>query len=107
MRDITSERRKYSAYCRDHLKEFGFELCDEASQLIRGWVGRVFLLLVLVTTVATYRYAVQTNNPIASLTLFAYLLPVMIVVFFPVAISFYSAIEPTTLLCLCFWQERK
>ena len=93
MRDITSERRKYSAYCRDHLKEFGFELCDEASQLIRGWVGRVFLLLVLVTTVATYRYAVQTNNPIASLTLFAYLLPVMIVVFFPVAISFYSAIE--------------
>ena len=93
MRDITSERRKYSAYCRDHLKEFGFELCDEASQLIRGWVGRVFLLLVLVTTVATYRYAVQTNNPIASLTLFAYLLPVVIVVFFPVAISFYSAIE--------------
>lgn len=93
MRDITSERLKYSAYCRDHLKEFGFELCDEASQLIRGWVGRVFLLLVLVTTVATYRYAVQTNNPIASLTLFAYLLPVMLVVFFPVAISFYSAIE--------------
>jgi hypothetical protein len=42
----------------------------------------VFLLLVLVTTVATYRYAVQTNNPIASLTLYAYLLPVVIVVFF-------------------------
>lgn len=93
MRDITSERQKYSAYCRDHLKEFGFELCDEASQLIRGWVGRVFLLLVLVTTVAMYRYAVQTSNPIASLTLFAYLLPVVIVVFFSVAISFYSAIE--------------
>ena len=93
MLDRTSERQKYSAYCRDHLKEFGYELCDEASQLIRGWVGRVFLLLVLVTTVATYRYAVQTNNPIASLTLFAYVLPVVIVGFFPIAISFYSAIE--------------
>jgi class 3 adenylate cyclase len=91
--DINGERLKHSAYCRDHLQEFGYELCDEASLLIRGWVGRVFLLLILVTSVATYRYAIQTNNPIALLTLFAYALPVIIVGSFPIIINFYSDIE--------------
>ena len=93
MSDINGERLKHSAYCRDHLQEFGYELCDEASLLIRGWVGRVFLLLILVTSVATYRYAIQTNNPIALLTLFAYALPVIIVGSFPIIINFYSGIE--------------
>jgi len=88
--ELKGERQKYSAYCRDHLQEFGYELCDEASQLIRGWVGRVFLVLILITSVATYRYAIQTNNPDAPLTLFAYALPVIIVGLFPLVINFYS-----------------
>jgi len=91
--ELKGERQKYSAYCRDHLQEFGYELCDEASQLIRGWVGRVFLVLILITSVATYRYAIQTNNPDAPLTLFAYALPVIIVGLFPLVINFYSGIE--------------
>jgi hypothetical protein len=86
-----NKSERYSAYCRDHLKEFNNELCDEASQLICGWRGGAFVALMLFTTITTFWYALQINNPSASLALLAYILPIMVGVVFSIAVSFYSA----------------
>ena len=86
-----NKSQRYSAYCRDHLKEFNNELCDEASQLICGWRGGAFVALMLFTTITTFWYALQINNPSASLALLAYILPIMVGVVFSIAVSFYSA----------------
>ena len=88
-----NKSERYSAYCRDHLKEFNNELCDEASQLICGWRGGAFVALMLFTTIATFWYALQVNNPLASLALLAYILPIMVGVVFSIAVSFYSAMK--------------
>ena len=88
-----NKSERYSAYCRDHLKEFNNELCDEASQLICGWRGGAFVALMLFTTIATFWYALQVNNPSASLALLAYILPIMVGVVFSIAVSFYSAMK--------------
>ena len=65
------ERAKYAAYCRDHIADFSYELSEEASQVISGWVGRALVLILLVSTVLTFREAESTGNPQASLTLLA------------------------------------
>ena len=88
-----NKSQRYSAYCRDHLKEFNNELCDEASQLICGWRGGAFVAHMLFTTIATVWYALQVNNPSASLALLAYILPIMVGVVFSIAVSFYSVIK--------------
>ena len=48
---------------------------------------------MLFTTIATFRYALQVNNPSASLALLAYILPIMVGVVFSIAVSFYSAMK--------------
>ncbi|MDB4166177.1 hypothetical protein N8540_05600 [Gammaproteobacteria bacterium] len=48
---------------------------------------------MLFTTIATFRYALQVNNPSASLALLAYILPIMVGVVFSIAVSFYSVMK--------------
>lgn len=95
-----TERQRYSAYCREHIEEFGFELSDEASNLILGWVGKAFVLLLLVSSVLTYRAALALDNPLALLTLASYLLPLSIVLVYPLAVNLFSKLEKYSALIL-------
>lgn len=94
------ERAKYAAYCRDHIADFSYELSEEASQVISGWVGRALVLILLVSTVLTFREAESTGNPQASLTLLAYVMPLSIVMLYPIAINLVSTLERYSALIL-------
>ena len=87
------ERAKYAAYCRNHIERFSYELSEEASQVIRGWVGRALVAMLLVSSVLTFIEAESYGNPRASLTLFSYSAPLIIVLFYPLAINLLSSLE--------------
>ncbi len=93
MSERATERQKYSAYCRDHIEEFGFELADEASHVIRGWAGRSFVVLLIASSALTFRAAESLMNPLASLTLWVYTVPIALVMLFPIFINLISTLE--------------
>ena len=45
---------KYSAYCREHVKEFRDELRDEASRALTSWPGKSAGIMLIVSSVMTY-----------------------------------------------------
>ncbi|MDP6097540.1 MAG: hypothetical protein QGG67_16365 [Gammaproteobacteria bacterium] len=99
-----SNRNKYSAYCEEHLKEFTDDLRDDASWALTSWPGRALALLLTVSSLLNYVDASGRDNPFALYILFAYTVPIFIVVLFPAATLFASTLEkysPIVLDLLC------
>lgn len=98
------KKDSYTVYCKEHLAEFKEALQDEASRALTSWPARAAAVLMVVSSVVTYLDATGRDNPYANLTLFAYALPVFIILFYPVLlllISGYLKLAPLTMDLLC------
>ncbi len=84
---------KYSAYCREHIKEFRDELRDEASQALTSWPGKSAAILLAVSSVMTYMTRSGNDSPLAFQALFAYAVPILLIFLFPIASLLNSRIE--------------
>jgi hypothetical protein len=96
---------KYSAYCREHVKEFRDELRGEASRALTSWPGKSAGIMLVVSSVMTYLNLSANNNPFAFNTLFTYSLPILLIFLFPVASLLVSSIDKysrTILDLICF-----
>ena len=93
MADISLERNKYSAYCREHLQEFANELRDDASLAITSWPCRTVVILLVLSSIITYLNAVSLENPYSAYTLFTYSVPILLIVLYPAARMMVSSLE--------------
>ena len=84
---------KYSAYCREHVKEFRDELRDEASRALTSWPGKSAGIMLIVSSVMTYLNSSANDNPFALNTLFTYSLPILLIFLFPLASLLVSSID--------------
>lgn len=84
---------KYSAYCREHVKEFRDELRDEASRALTSWPGKSAGIMLIVSSIMTWLTLSADNNPNAFNTLFTYSLPILLIFLFPVASLLFSSLE--------------
>lgn len=84
---------KYSAYCREHVKEFRDELRDEASNALISWPGKSAAILLAASSVMTYITRSESNNPYAFHTLFAYAVPILLIFLFPIATLLFSKVN--------------
>ncbi len=91
---------KYSAYCREHIKEFRDELRDEASQALTSWPGKSAAILLAISSVMTYMTRSGNDNPLALQALFAYAIPILLIFLFPIASLLNSRIEKYSRLVL-------
>jgi hypothetical protein len=91
---------KYSAYCREHIKEFRNELRDEASQALTSWPGKSAAILLAISSVMTYLTRSGNDNPLAFQALFAYAIPILLIFLFPIASLLNSRIEKYSRLVL-------
>ena len=69
---------KYSAYCREHVKEFRDELRDDASRALASWPGKSAGFLLVISSVLTYLNLSASGNPYAYNTLFTYAVPILL-----------------------------
>lgn len=84
---------KYSAYCKDHADEFRDELRDDASRALKNWPGKTAALLLLASSVLTWRAMNEAGNPHAFKALFTYTLPVVIAFGYPIVSLIFSQLE--------------
>jgi hypothetical protein len=96
----TFNREKISRYCREHIREFRDELRDDASIALSGWPGRTVALLLILSSILTYRDALARGNPDAIYTLFTYAVPILVVSLYPMAILLFSTIEKYSAIVL-------
>lgn|GEM_PF-136176 len=98
------DRTNYSEYCRQHSEDFYNELRDEASQALSGWPGRTVAMLMIASSVLTFLDQVGRNAPYANLTLIAYVVPILIVVCYPIVTLAVTSVEkysPIVLDSIC------
>lgn len=98
--DQTPGLRKYSEYCRDHGSEFSYQLKEEASSVLAAWPLKVTAVLMIVSSIVTFFDASARENPYAIYTLAAYLVPVSIILLYPVSTLVFSVIEKYSPLVL-------
>lgn len=84
---------KYSAYCREHVKEFRDELRDEASRALSSWPGKSAGIMLIVSSIMTYLSLSGSNNPYAVNTLFTYAVPILLIFLFPIATLLVSSLD--------------
>lgn len=104
MNQLVSSSKKYSLYCQEHTEEFNNELRRGANAAL-GWPARTAALLMLVSTITTYSAVLSRENPNAVYVLFAYSIPISLVVLYPVLTTIFSQIEKYSvqlLDLLCF-----
>lgn len=89
----STERSKYSEYCREHRKEFYDELRDDASSALTSWPGRVVVLLMIASSILNYIDASSRENPFAFYTLLSYATPVLVISLYPLVSLIYTSIE--------------
>ncbi|MCG8415414.1 MAG: hypothetical protein MI746_14445 [Pseudomonadales bacterium] len=88
------DQKRYSEYCREHSEEFLYELREEAGKFLTNWPARTGVILLVLSSIATYIDAsVVRENPYAVQTLFAYVVPISIIILYPFATLFVSTIE--------------
>lgn len=94
MNTTSFNQKKYSEYCKDHVDEFVYELRDDATKFLTSWPARTAAILMIVSSIATYIDAsLVRDNPYAIYTLFAYSLPIAIVVLYPFVTLIVSTLE--------------
>lgn len=84
---------KYSAYCREHVKEFRDELRDEASRALASWPGKSAGSLLVISSLLTYLNLSSSGNPYAFNTLFTYAIPILLFFLFPISSLLISSLE--------------
>ena len=84
---------KYSAYCREHVKEFRDELRDDASRALASWPGKSAGSLLVISSLLTYLNLSATGNPYAFNTLFTYAIPILLFFLFPISSLLISSLE--------------
>jgi len=96
----TFNRNKYSVYCREHIKEFSIELRDEASAALSNWPGRSVIVLLVLSSILNYIDASSRENAYAIYVLFAYAVPTLILILFPIVTFVFSSVEKYSALIL-------
>jgi hypothetical protein len=99
------DKTNYSAYCREHRDEFKNELRDDASKALSGWPGKILAAFLIVSSLITYFDALSRANEFAIYALVAYLVPTVVLLFFPLVSIAFTATEkwsPYILDLLCF-----
>jgi len=91
--DKMPRNNKYSVYCKEHLADFRNELRDEANHVLVSWPGRIAVILLVLSSLFTFEDALHRGNPYAVYMLFAYLIPILIVVVYPISTLLISSIE--------------
>lgn len=84
---------KYSAYCREHVKEFRDELRDEASRALTSWPGKSAGVLLVISSILTYLNLSANGNPYAFNTLFTYAATILLIFLFPISSLLFSGLE--------------
>jgi class 3 adenylate cyclase len=84
---------KYSAYCKEHADEFRDELRDDASRALRNWPGKTAALLLIASSLLSWRSMTQTGNPDALKALFTYAVPAGIAFGYPLASLIFSKLD--------------
>lgn len=84
---------KYSAYCREHVKEFRDELRDEASRALTSWPGKSGGVLFIISSLLTYLNLSASGNPYAFNTLFTYAAPILLIFLFPIATLLFAGVD--------------
>ncbi|MCB1664286.1 MAG: hypothetical protein KDI28_00785 [Pseudomonadales bacterium] len=84
---------KYSAYCKEHVKEFRDELREEASHALTSWPGKSAGTLLILSSVLTYLNLSNSGNPYAFHTLFTYAAPILLIFLFPVSTLLFSSLD--------------
>ena len=84
---------KYSAYCREHVKEFRDELRDEASRALTSWPGKSGGVLFIISSLLTYLNLSASGNPYAFNTLFTYAAPILLIFLFPISSLLFSSVD--------------
>lgn len=96
---------KHAAYCREHRNEFRDELREEAAQVLSNWPGKSAAVLLATSSALTYLTRSAADNPFASLSLFAYAVPILLIFLFPLASLLFSVLEKYSRIVLdlvCF-----
>ena len=91
---------KYSVYCKEHLREFRDELRGEASRALSGWPCRIAAVMLGLSSLLTFLHPANAENPYVTYTLFTYLVPILIVVSYPIFGFIISGIEKHSPLIL-------
>ncbi len=84
---------KYSAYCKEHVKEFRNELREEASRALGSWPGKSAGTLLIISSVLTYLNLSSSGNPFAFQTLFTYAAPILLIFLFPICTLLFSSLD--------------
>ena len=95
MNNATSERDKYSSYCKEHAKQFGYQLTEEANQVLLSWPARSAVVLLAISSVITYVFQSweEVGNPYAVYALLAYLVPVTLIAGYPAVSLIFSTVQ--------------
>lgn len=86
------------------MEEFRVALRGEASRALTSWPARTAAVLMVISSMATYVDAIGRANPFAALTLFAYALPIGIIIFYPLVdllVSNLNKAGPLVMDLLC------
>ena len=83
MNNTTINGAKYSVYCREHIEEFSSELGSAASAALRGWFGRSAAILFALSSIINYSDALSKSTPYSIYMLFAYAIPIVVLILYP------------------------
>jgi hypothetical protein len=89
----TTRSNKYSVYCREHLAEFRNQLRNEANAALVSWPARTAAVLFVLASFITYLDQNNKNNPYAVYSFLAYIIPILVVLLYPLATLLVSSIE--------------
>jgi class 3 adenylate cyclase len=84
---------KYTAYCKEHAKEFRDEMRDDASRALRNWPGKTAALLLALSSLLTWLSLQGSGNPHAHQSLLTYAFPIILVFVYPWMSLLFSGIE--------------
>ena len=76
---MKNSKDKYFEYCQEHKDEFKNELRDEATRALIGWPCRIAATLLAVSSLITYYHPANQENTLIIFSLFAYAIPILIV----------------------------
>jgi len=76
---LKNSKDKYFEYCQEHKDEFKNELRDEATRALIGWPCRIAATLLAVSSLITYYHPANQENTLIIFSLFAYAIPILIV----------------------------